>query len=127
MSVKNVSRSSVKGRQVSQVKVGDILVEQDRYGKEWRVVGKVTKITPSGQIVCGDYRYNKDLRRTASGHWSGYCYADVMTPEIRENIIERKRKEKALSVVLGQNWRELSTTVLERVVEALRLTHGEEE
>lgn len=103
----------------SKVKVGDTLFERVGWSGEPRIVGVVTKITPTGRITCGGEKYTDNLKRVGSTGWHA-VYAEVLTPEVEQEIAERKRRNKALKVLLEQKWKDLSTDTLVAVAEVLK-------
>lgn len=68
-----------------QIKVGDELAFRGGYGREWAIY-KVTAITPTGRIKCGDaYTLDPNLRIRGPNKWGSY-EANRVTPEIREKV-----------------------------------------
>lgn len=68
---------------MSEIKVGDELAFRGGYRSDWHIC-KVTAITPSGRIKCGDaYTLDPDLRIRGPQKWGPY-EAKLVTEEIRE-------------------------------------------
>lgn len=82
-----------------EIQVGDSLAFCCGFGGRYEI-HTVTRITPSGRIVCGRYTLNPDLsirgRRSGGiGSW-GPRRGEVVTPEIR-GIIRSQRVKGKLS------------------------------
>lgn len=68
------------------VKVGDELAFRGTYGRTWSI-HKVTEITPTGRIKCGNvYTLNPNLTIRGANKW-GPHEGQIVTPEIRERVV----------------------------------------
>lgn len=91
--------------------VGDELACNIGNPGRW-VICRIEKITPSGRIHCGQYVLNPDLTVRGSHGWSAPHAAQPVTPEIRAEVLRRKR----ISFLNDQHWAEMSDDVLESVI-----------
>jgi len=97
------------------VKVGDKLAFREGFAGMVRLY-KVTKITPSGRIVCGRYTLNPNLtiRGIQSRHtytWKGEIVTDKILAEVR--------RQDNLRYLEDVKWKALTDEQLEKVVAVL--------
>ena len=99
---------------MSEIKVGDELAFRGGYRSDWHIC-KVTAITPSGRIKCGDaYTLDPNLRIRGPQKWGPY-EAKLVTPEIRE-LSERA---DMLEAIQRRSKPSLTTDQLRRIVAIL--------
>jgi len=88
-------------------------------------IHKITKIMPSGRMVCGPFTLNPNLRVRGRGYDAPYK-AEPVTDE----IVAEVRRFKALKYVRGFDWKKLGLNSLEAVIAVTqqandKLTHEE--
>lgn len=96
----------------NQVKVGDELAFCGGYGRGHWSIHTVSRITPSGRVVCGPYTLNPDL--TVRGRSYGSPYKAV---EVTDRIREKVARQEALSILAHFSMDKLSTEALLKIVE----------
>jgi hypothetical protein len=77
---------------------------------------KITKIMPSGRMVCGPFTLNPDLSVRGKSGYGGPYKAEPVTDE----IVAEVRRFKALEYVRGFDWKKLSLDSLEAVIAVTR-------
>jgi len=97
----------------SKVQVGDELAFQGGFGR-WYVY-KVSKITPTGRVLCGPYMLNADL--SVRGQPSRSCprYGQKINKEVSDALLQQQ-VEAALRKV---NVYDLAVTKVEALAEFL--------
>lgn len=76
---------------LADVKVDEgIAIEFQQYSKSDYKIAKVKRITPTGMIVVGDYRFNPDGVYYTGGDWGNYFYLRQITDEIKTHILRKK-------------------------------------
>ena len=75
-------------------------------------IHKITKIMPSGRIVCGPFSLNPDLSIRGKSGYGGPYRAEPVT----DTIVAEVRRFKALEYVKGFDWNKLETDSLEAVI-----------
>ena len=96
--------------------VGDLLAFDGGLGRVLWEIHKITKITPSGRIVCGPYTLNPNL--TVRGDL-GYRGPYLAVPVTAEIVLE-VRHRRALEYIKGFDWSKLDVDRLEAVVAVAR-------
>ncbi len=106
------------------VKVGDELAFRYGFSRERIYLCKVTKITPSGRIRCGNYELDPDLRIRGRdrSNYSAPFSAEIVTQEIRD-----KYDRQNISDSLGKvKWGDLPLESL-RAIQAIVQENKKEE
>ena len=73
---------------------------------------RITKIMPSGRIVCGPFTLNPDLSIRGNSGYGGPCKGEPVTAA----IVAEVRRFRALEYVRGFDWKKLSLDSLEAVI-----------
>lgn len=92
--------------------MGDILAFAYGGLNENYAIHEITKITPSGRMICGPYTLNPDL----SVRGGGYRAAQIVTPEIEEALL----RQKCLNIIASAKWKEMSNEFLFRIATAIK-------
>ena len=93
------------------VKVGDKLAfDCGGWGSRW-TVHEVTKITPSGRIVCGPYTLDPNLSIRGRKGYGGPYRGKVVTQEILDSV----KASKLIGLIDRVKFRELSLETLRKV------------
>lgn len=104
-------------KQEDEIQVGDELAFDCGGLLGWQIE-KVTKITPTGRIVCGRYTLNADLTiRGASsfGYWGPYRGQRV-TPKIAAHA----KRQRQLAWIKTIRWNDLDNDQLDEISAHLR-------
>ena len=97
------------------VKIGDKLAFDTGYGlgsrqTRWAIY-EVTKITPSGRIVCGPYTLDPNLSIRGRKGYGGPYRGKVVTQEILDSV----KASKLIGLIDRVKFRELSLETLRKV------------
>jgi len=97
------------------IQVGDeIAVRSDHFSRSWTVY-KVEKVTKSGRIKAGRYEMNPDLSIRGRSGWGGPFRGVFVTPELRKEIVDERRKNAIVEKVSAVKWRLLSLAKLQKI------------
>lgn len=99
-------------KEIPQVKIGDMLAFAYGYHGNEYILHEITKITPSGRMICGPYTLNPDL----SVRGGGYRAAQIVTPEIKEALL----RQKCLNIIASAKWKEMGNEFLFRIATAIK-------
>lgn len=83
------------------LKVGDDIAFSGRRDGSWRI-HKITKITPSGRMVCGPYTLNPNLTIRGRNLYGPVC-GHIVTSEIRKQC----RRQYLLGKIEQCKWNEI--------------------
>jgi len=86
-----------KSHSTTQLEVGDQLAFRRTHGSGW-TIHKITRITPSGRIVCGPYTLNPDLSVRAAAYYGPYT-GHLVTDAIRSEVTRDRRLKRLQSIV----------------------------
>lgn len=83
--------------------------------RKWEV-GKITKITPSGRIVCGRFTLNPDLTIRGDKGYGGPYRGVPLTDEIKREYV----RQKHIELIRSTRFEDLSDRQLDAVVRSIQ-------
>ena len=97
------------------MKVGDKLAFCCGSHSQWWEIHPITKITPSGRIVCGRWTLNPDLTIRGHSGWHGPYKGERVSEDIKEEVLRRQ----CLKEINGHRFETLTTHQLKQIVNVL--------